>query len=185
MQTVTVHLSKRRKGNTKERHFFFYSQLKKKRVQKLNCISSGDRAKKYVTKTKKQSNWKANCRWYCSAQVKGSIKQSWKHTILPRLENYTSLKSCLMFVSCTFQESVFTLCPGPHSYFNSSSKDPVFFFSILPSGYFPKQLIRKKYEDKRWPKSNWLRQASMYFAEETVIKNQLLHRSVLDLEGRI
>lgn len=67
---------------------------------------------------------------YCPAQVKGSTKQSWKIIIiLPPLENYTSLKSMsnFWFVSCAFQENVFTLCPGPHSYFNSQKKTTCFF----------------------------------------------------------
>lgn len=186
-RTVTVHLSKRRKWNTEERHFLLLTIYLKKKVQKLTCIFSGDWKINTLPKLKSKVTEKRIVDGtYCSAQVKGSTEQSQKHIILPPLKNYTSLKSMsnFWFVSCTFQESVFTLCPDPHSYFNSSPKDPVF-FSIQSSCYFPEQLISKKYEDKRWPMSNWLRQASMYFAEETIIKNRLLHRSVLDLEGRI
>lgn len=140
---------------------------------------------KYITEIIRHSDQKATCGQYVPqgpAQVKGNIKQYWKHFILSSLQNYPSLKPnfCLSPVpSCSVLAHIII----SYSSLSNISRQPLLCtaFRVFSKPGNLQEIWRQETPDEYLVKS-WPCKGSIL--QKTINKRWLLHRSVLDLEDR-
>lgn len=137
---------------------------------------------KYFTEIIRHSDQKATCGQYIPqgpAQVRGNIKQYWKHFIRSSLQNYPSLKPnfCLFPVpSCSMLGHIII----SYSPLSNISHQPLLCTAFRVSSK-PDNLQEIWRQDEYLVKS-WLCKGSIL--QKTINKRWLLHRCVLDLEDR-